>query len=140
MENSRLPITQFGLTPEDMDYCARLVLTGDKRATTAVLAAYAAEQEPLPCPGGRSLVRDGRGRGIAVIETTRVEIRRYHDVDEAFARIEGEGDKSLAFWQGVHWPFLVSECSRLGLTATLQTEVLLEYFDVVRPCLALEDF
>jgi uncharacterized protein YhfF len=95
----------------------------------------------LPVAGRRNLVRDGRGRDIAIIETTRIEIRRYADVDEAFARIEGEGDKTLAFWQGVHWPYLISECARIGLPApTPATEVLLEYFVVVRPCLDLKDF
>jgi uncharacterized protein YhfF len=136
MEASDLPVTLFGLTPADMDETARLVLTGDKRATTALLAAYAADREPLPITGRRSLVRDGRGRDIAIIETTRTEIRRYADVDAAFARIEGEGDKTLAFWQRVHWPYLTSECARIGLPApTPATEVLLEYFVVVHLCL-----
>ena len=141
METANLPITLFGLTPADMDETARLVLTGDKRATTALLAAYAADREPLPVVGRRSLVRDGRGRDIAVIETTRTEIRRYADVDETFARIEGEGDKTLVCWQSVHWAYLTSECARIGLPApTPATEVLLEYFTVVRPCLDLADF
>jgi len=87
------------------------------------------------------MVRDGRGRDIAIIQTTKVEIRRYREVDEAFARIEGEGDKTLAFWQSVHWPYLVSECARIGLPPpTPDTEVLLEYFVVVRRCLNLVNF
>ena len=141
MEASHLPVTWFGLTPADMDETARLVLTGDKRATTALLAAYAADREPLPQVGQRSLVRDGRGRDIAIIETTRTETRRYADVDEAYARVEGEGDKTLACWQGVHWAYLTSECARIGLPApTPATEVLLEYFTVVQPFLDLKDF
>jgi uncharacterized protein YhfF len=141
MEASPLPVTWFGLTPADRDETARLVLIGDKRATTALLAAYAADREPLPVVGRRSLVRDGRGRDIAIIETTRIEIRRYGDVDEAFARLEGEGDKTLACWRSVHEPYLSAECARIGRPApTPATEVLLEYFAVVRPCLELGDF
>lgn len=129
-----LPVARFGLTAEEMDLCARLVLTGDKRATTGLLAAYACDREPRPVVGGRSVVRDGRDRDIAVIETTRVEIRRYCDVDEAFAAIEGEGDKTLAHWRSVHWPYLTSECARVGLTPTPEVEVVLDYFAVVQRC------
>ena len=128
----RLPITQFGLDAATMDSTARLVLTGDKRATTSLHIAYAYDHEPLPQVGARSIVRDSRDQDIAIIEVTKVETRRYCDVDAAFARIEGEGDKSLAFWQQVHWDYLRAECARVGANLTQETEVVLEYFKVVK--------
>ncbi|MFI5357133.1 MAG: ASCH domain-containing protein [Opitutales bacterium] len=129
-----LPVSQFGLTPADWDETARLVLTGDKRATTGLHAAYAFDREPLPQVGRCSRVRDGRGRDIAVIETTQVEVRRYCDVDATYAAIEGEGDKSLAHWQRVHWAYLTSECARVGVPLAPDVEVVLEYFRVVTRC------
>jgi uncharacterized protein YhfF len=74
------------------------------------------------------------------IKITGGKIRRNDALAEAFARIEDAGDKSLAYWQGVHWPFLKSECARPGQTVSLETMVALEYFGVVQPCLALENF
>lgn len=138
--NPPLPVTKFGLSPAAMDSTAREVLTGDKRATTSLHAAYRFDAEPIPQVGDRSLVRDSRDRDIAVIEVTRVEIRRYCDVDAAYAAIEGEGDKSLAHWQRVHLEYFGAECRRIGETWHEQQEVVLEYFKVIRSCLPLEDF
>jgi uncharacterized protein YhfF len=129
-----LPVIQFGLTAADMDSCARCVWSGDKRATTGLLAAYEHDREPLPVVGQCGVVRDGRNRDIAIIETTKIEIRRYCDVDAAFAAIEGEGDKSLTQWQRVHWEYLAQECARIGVPLSPQLEVVLEYFSVVRRC------
>lgn len=133
-----LPITEFGLSAAAKDSCARLVLQGAKRATTSLLAAYAYDREPLPSPGRRSVVRDGRGRDIAVIAVTRVEIRRYRDVDATYAALEGE--KSLAHWQEAHWHYLGAECSRIGIPLREDVEVVLEYFELVQPLLTLADF
>ncbi len=135
-----LPISEFGLTPADKRSCARLVLQGSKRATTGLLAAYAHDREPLPRIGQRSVVRDDRGRDIAVIEVHRVEVRRFRDVDAAYAAIEGEGNRSLAHWRKAHWSYLRAECSRVGLPLSEDVEVVLEYFDVVEPLLRLEEF
>lgn len=128
---TRLPISQFGLTPAAMDACAARVLSGDKRATTGLLAAYAFDGDNLPVVGDRSILRDGSDRDIAILEVERVEIRRYCDVDQAYATIEGEGDKSLAHWRRVHWDYLASECARVGVPLVPAVEVVLEYFKVV---------
>lgn len=135
-----LPVTEFGLTPDVKDSCARLVLLGQKRATTSLLASYAHDREPVPKPGQRSIVRDGRGRDIAVIEVTRVEVRRFHEVDATFAALEGEGDKGLAHWRQAHWQYLGAECSRVGVPLSEEVEVVLEYFKLVTPLLELSAF
>ena len=45
---------------------------------------------------------DGRGEPRCVIESTEVSYRRFDQVDAAFARDEGEGDRSLAHWRDAH--------------------------------------
>jgi uncharacterized protein YhfF len=47
-------------------------------------------------------VLDGRGEPRCVIETTEVTYRRFNEVDASFARDEGEGDRSLAYWRDAH--------------------------------------
>jgi uncharacterized protein YhfF len=133
-----LPVTEFGLTPAAKDCCARLVLEGTKRATTSLLASYAHDHQPLPRPGQRSVVRDGRGRNIAIIEVIRVETRRLREVDAAYAATEG--DRSLAHWHQAHWRYLGAECARVGVALSEDVEVVLEYFEVVTPLLDLADF
>ena len=46
--------------------------------------------------GKRWIVKDGRGRPRAILETIEVKRRRFEEVDAAFAHDEGEGDRSLA--------------------------------------------
>ncbi len=130
--NLDLPVIQFGLDAETMDSCARDIVNGKKRATTGLHAAYLFDNEPLPRVGDHTLVRDSNDRDIAIIEVTKVEIRLYGEVDKAFAAIEGAGDKSLAYWQQVHWDYLGKECARVGIPLNENIQVVLEYFKVVK--------
>jgi uncharacterized protein YhfF len=132
-----LPVTEFGLSPASKDAGARKVLAGRKRATTSLLAAYAHDGEAPPVVGRRSMVRDGRGRDVAVIAVTRVEVRRFRDVDAAYAVLEAD---DLAAWQRAHWRYLGAECARVGVPLTEDAAVLLEYFEVVQPLLTPADF
>jgi uncharacterized protein YhfF len=134
------PSIEFGLTVADRDASARLALSGVKRATTSLLAGYAFDREPVPVAGLRSVVRDGRGRKIAVIETVRVETRRFCDVDAVYAAIEGEGDGSLAHWQRLHRIYFGAECVRVGVPWSETIEVVLDYFRLVQPLIALAEF
>ena len=87
----------FGDGPRLADELLKLVLAGVKTATCST------EDEPnTSAPGERWIVLDGRGDPRCVIETTEVTYRRFGDVDAAFARDEGEGDRSLAYWRQAH--------------------------------------
>ena len=84
----------FGDGPELADELLDLVIKGVKTATCST------EDEPnTSTPGERWIVLDGRGTPACVIETTEVTYRRYNEVDAAFAYDEGEGDRSLDYWQ-----------------------------------------
>jgi uncharacterized protein YhfF len=52
---------------------------------------------------------------MAVVEVTDVRVQRFDDVDEAFARDEGEGDATLTWWRDAHRRFFLRECARLGI-------------------------
>ena len=94
----------FGDSPEMADALLALVLAGTKTATCGALAEYEKEGD-LPRPGQRSIVLDGKGRAACVIETTDVRCQRFDTVDADFARREGEGDLSLAYWRKEHAQF-----------------------------------
>jgi uncharacterized protein YhfF/catechol 2,3-dioxygenase-like lactoylglutathione lyase family enzyme len=79
---------------------AALVVAGRKRATVAA-ATIPAES----AVGQRHVVTDGACRPVAIIETTEYAMRRFDEIDAAFAADEGEGDLSLAFWQAAHRDF-----------------------------------
>jgi uncharacterized protein YhfF len=95
----------FGDSPAVADELLELVIKGVKTATCST------EDEPnTTAPGERWIVLDGRGEPRCVIETTEVTYRRFNEVDASFARDEGEGDRSLAYWRDAHWAYF----GRLG--------------------------
>jgi uncharacterized protein YhfF len=87
----------FGDGPALADELLELVLKGVKTATCST------EDEPnTSTPGERWIVLDGRGTPRCVIESLEVTYRRFGEVDATFAREEGEGDRSLAYWREAH--------------------------------------
>lgn len=113
--------------PDQQTRLGRLVLEGPKRATTSRLDDYA--DEPMPSVGDHSVILDGAGVPLCIIETTHIEVRRFDEVDESFARSEGEGDWTLRWWRTAHLEYF----ARVGTPVDDATEMVLEWFDVVWP-------
>ena len=82
------------------DLLAR-IRSGRKMATCGALRDYREGDEALPVVGRRDVALDWDGRPALVVETTEVTLRRFEEVDEAFALAEGEND-DLAGWQRDH--------------------------------------
>ncbi|MBV8352732.1 MAG: ASCH domain-containing protein, partial [Verrucomicrobia bacterium] len=59
-------------------------------------------QKPLPQTEDQSVVIDGNGAPVAIIETVAVFVVPFNEVPEQFAYDEGEGDRSLAYWREAH--------------------------------------
>lgn len=106
---------------------ALLVRDGPKRATAGLLDDHEQEGDPLPVPGELSVILDGAGRPVCVIRNTEVDMRRFGDVDEAFAWDEGEGDRTLASWRQIH----VDHFGEHGWTVTDDTIVVLVRFEML---------
>lgn len=108
---------------------AWLVRKGPKRATTGLAAEYEAEGEPFPRPGDLSVILDGGGEPVCVIRTTKVETRRFGEVDEGFAWAEGEGDRTLAWWRDAHLRFYAAR----GISVDDHSLMVLEHFELLWP-------
>ena len=118
----------FGHDPAMADDLGRLVRDGPKRATTSLLSWYEGDDaEPMPTVGALSVILDGSERPLCVIRTTAVEVRAFGLVDDAFAWVEGEGDRSLAYWRAAHIDFFASE----GRPVTEDTPVVLDTFELL---------
>lgn len=96
------PAWAFGAEPELADELLGLVLSGAKTATASALWDYEQDGDPLPEPGTLSILLDGSGHPRALIQATEVRIVPFDEVDEEHARLEGEGDGSLAHWRTAH--------------------------------------
>lgn len=117
----------------DADQLARLVLAGVKTATSSALPGYALEGEPLPAAGGYSVILNSRHEAVCVIQTERVSIVPCREVGAEYARREGEGDLSLAYWRRVHEAFFTRELTDMGLVFTPDMPVVCEEFRRVWP-------
>lgn len=113
------------------DALGELVFKGIKRATTSLKAEYDYDGDSLPLVDEYSVITDSKNRPLCIIKTVSVEERLFKNVDEAFAEVEGEGDKSLTYWRNAHISFFKDVCSRIGLDFNEDMTVVLEKFEVV---------
>lgn len=117
----------------DADVLAQLVLEGTKTATASAYPLYALEGEPLPRTGQYSVVLNSREEAVCIIRTEKVFTADFCRVDERQAWKEGEGDRSLAYWQQVHRTFFTACMEEAGLAFDENMKVVCEEFVRVFP-------
>lgn len=123
----------FGDGPEMADELGGLVVQGVKTATCSSVAEIEADGDPIPRVGDLSIILDGRGEPIGIIETTGIEIKPLESVTADFAYDEGEGDRSLEYWRDGHRRFFGRGHARLGIPMSDQIPVVCERFRLIWP-------
>jgi uncharacterized protein YhfF len=121
----------FGDNETDANGLVELVLAGVKRGTASALWAHESDGDPIPQPGDLAIVTNWSGVAKCIIRTTEVSIVPYNEVTEAFAAIEGEGDKSLRYWKELHWPYFAREMNRIGRDLTDTIPIVCHQFELV---------
>ena len=121
----------FGDSPEMADELGGLVVQGIKTATCSLYWEYEVGLEVLPEVGGLSIILDGRGGPLCLIETTSLETQPFNTVDAQFAYDEGEGDRSLDYWRKVHWRFFTRACAAINKQPAEDMPVVCERFKVL---------
>ncbi len=121
----------FGDSPEMADELGALVKQGIKTATADLVWVTEYESRPVPKVGDYSVILDGAGDPLCIIQTTEVTIFPYENVPPEFAYDEGEGDRSLDYWRQAHWSYFSRRCTDIGRKPTLTMPVICERFRVV---------
>ena len=88
-------------------------------------------KEKPPAIGDLDIVTDWHGMPKAITKTVKVEIVKYKDITAEYAFIEGEGDRSLSYWQRVHWDYYTRELNDLGLKPFQDMELVGEYLETI---------
>lgn len=116
---------------KNADDLATLVKSGVKRGTTSLLKFYEVDSEELPKVYGYNIVTDWNGVAQCITRTKKVTILPFEDVDDELAEIEGEGDKSLKYWQDAHIYYFKKELKEINLEFSPDMPVVFEEFEVV---------
>jgi len=114
-----MPLCEFAHPGSDLRReLVALVLEGTKTATAGLRLEYELDGDAVPQPGDREVVIDAEDRYVGVIETTECRVLRMAEVDDQFARDEGEGFADAADWRVAHerfWNGYIDELrERLG--------------------------
>ena len=127
------PSWSFGDTPTLADQLLALVLEGTKTATASSVAELEQAGEPMPRAGDLSIACDGAGRPRALLRTTTVEIVPFGEVDAEFARLEGEGDRSLEAWRRERERYFRRVLAGSGTKFSTDLPLVLERFELLYP-------
>ena len=121
----------WGDGPEMADELGALIINGIKTGTCSALWEWEAEGEMPYEAGAVTIVLDGGGEPIGIVETVEVAIRKYNEVDADFARAEGEGDLSLAYWREAHQTFFSRVLPKIGKEFSEEMPLVCERFKLI---------
>lgn len=110
----RIRVDGYGDSPELSDSLIALIRSGSKRAGTSLLWAIEADGEEVPQVGDIEVVVDHSNEPVLLTRITSVEVVPFNRVTAEYAYLEGEGDRTLAYWRDAHWSFFSRECARIG--------------------------
>ena len=122
---------QIGLHPEQADEGLRLILSGAKTATSALLWEFEERGMPIPAVGSFSVVEDGRRNGVCVVQTTWTEVIPFYDIDADFSRDYAETDGTVDGWYEVFESYYGQVCASMGRELSKTTPLVCERFAVV---------
>ena len=120
----------FELTERWANELLRLVLIGQKQATSSSLLAYQIGGDRIPQVGDLSIVTDWEVIPKCVIETTNVMIIPFKEITFDICKLEWEDD-NLESWREGHINFFSREGKELGYTFTEDMPVIFENFKMV---------
>ena len=131
IDTKPIQIDFFGDSPQMADELLVPILAGIKTATCSSLWQWEHDQETPLEPGHLAAIIDGSGNARCIIQTLKVTITPYNQVDADFAHAEGEGDRTLEYWQRVHWEFFSRTLPRIDKAPAQDMPLLCEHFRVV---------
>ena len=121
----------WGDSPEMADELSDLIARDIKTATCSALWEWEAEGKPIPQAGMVTVVIDGQGEPLCIVETKEVTLRKFNEVDSAFAQAEGEGDFSLEYWRDAHKRFFSRTLPKIGKEFSEDMPLVCERFELI---------
>lgn len=117
-------IIQFGGTEEEQNELANLVKIGEKTATSSLVEIQ--QEEDLTQIGDIWKIHDGKSRFICFVEVENVVLKKFSEIDEEFALLEGDG--SLKNWTRIHHSYYSFLLEKVGKQLSSETFLECVYF------------
>jgi len=114
-----------------LDEITELCRRGKKLGTAHMALDFERNGVPRRKPGDHWVILDRNNKPVAVVRMTKVEVKPFNEVGEAFARSEGEGDLSLAYWREAHGRFFRRQLTAWGKGWRDDLPVVCESFEIV---------
>src|SRR3989344_5502517 len=128
----KIPSWKFGDTKEETDSLIKLVIKGKKTATSSLYESYQRKKIPLPKIGDKNFIQDSNEVERCLIVTSKVKIKPFNKITKAFAKKEGEGDRSLAYWRNVHKRFFKKRLKKQNMKWNNNTLIVCEEFKLLK--------
>ncbi|MBT8301129.1 MAG: ASCH domain-containing protein [Maribacter sp.] len=116
---------------KDANECAKLIKKGIKRTTSHSLLGLQYRKEPLPKVGDFTVVTNWEGKAQCIVRTTAVKFKPFFSIDAEYAKLEGEGDKSLDYWKKTHWEYYERELAPFNRVPRESMIIVCEEFEKV---------
>ncbi|WP_020614746.1 GNAT family N-acetyltransferase [Sediminispirochaeta bajacaliforniensis] len=129
-KESEYEVWSFGHTDNLANKLIGYVRQGKKTGTSSALEMYEVD-EKVPEESDISIITHGNGLPGCVIKTEEIRKKRFKDITEEEARLEGEGDLSLEYWRNVHEHFFRNEYEKKRKKFSEDIPVIFERFEVI---------
>ena len=130
--SKKLDVFCFGDSPQMASRLAHLVIKGQKRLTTGLVATHEKLGEPIPQSGQQSIITDGCGIPLALIKNTQIRLCCMSEVTQKEALLEGEGDLTLTDWYNNHFLYFEREAASFDLEFSGDSKVFLMEFELLQ--------
>jgi uncharacterized protein YhfF/ribosomal protein S18 acetylase RimI-like enzyme len=129
-KESKYEVWSFGYTDNLASKLLGYVKEGKKTGTSSALEMFEIN-EKIPEEDDISIITNGNGLPGCIIKTIEIRKKKFNEIKEEEARLEGEGDLSLEYWRNVHEHFFRSEYEEKGKKFLNEIPVIFERFEVI---------
>lgn len=129
-KESEYEVWSFGHTDNLANKLIGYVRERRKTGTSSALEMYEVD-EKVPEESDISIITHGNGLPGCIIKTEEIRKKKFKDITEEEARLEGEGDLSLEYWRNVHEHFFRNEYEEKGKEFSEEIPVIFEIFEVI---------
>ncbi|MEA1787613.1 ASCH domain-containing protein [Arenibacter sp. GZD96] len=124
-------IVKLGDSEIQANTAVSLVVKGIKKASSSSLLGLQYRKQSLPKIGDFVVFTNWDDQAQCIARITTVKLKPFFSIDADFARLEGEGDKSLAYWKQLYWDIFTRELEPFGRVPRESMIVVCQTFEKV---------